>query len=183
MEIYLLTVSERHILSLTKAHTRLPPWVWWQWCRKSELRRTPLFSKHSDRGEKLIIQSPEPRRPHLIVSQKKGQSSSCEEPPGPAPRRPKGRVALRGGAAIGLAAPFTRARMSGRGRARETRARRLQQGLSASDHLEELLVFLPRRGTEGLNKGRTVKRLKAEQLFGHSVAQNMVKFWRRCPFR
>lgn len=57
MEIYLPTVSERHILSLTKAHTCLSPWVWWQWCRKSELQRTPLFSKHSDRGEKLIIQS------------------------------------------------------------------------------------------------------------------------------
>lgn len=47
---YLLTVSlfpERHILRLTKAHTCLSPRVQWQWCRKSELQRTPLFSKHS----------------------------------------------------------------------------------------------------------------------------------------
>lgn len=47
---YLLTVSlfsERHILSLTKAYTRFSPRVQWQWCRKSELPRTPLFSKHS----------------------------------------------------------------------------------------------------------------------------------------
>lgn len=184
MEIYLLTVSERHILSLTKAHTRLSPWVWWQWCRKSELRRTPLFSKHSDRGEKLIIQSPEPRRPHLIVSQKKGQSSSYEEPPGSARRQPKGRVELRGRAAIGLAAPFERARMSGGGRAHETRDRKLQQGLSLwIICLEKLLVFLWRREIEGLHKGCTVKRLKAKQLFRYSEAQNMVKFWRQCPFR
>lgn len=85
---YLLTVSlssERHILSLTKAYTRLSPRVWWQWCRKSELPRTPLFSKHSYWGEELIIQSQGPRQPHLIAPQKKGQSFSYEEHPGSAP--------------------------------------------------------------------------------------------------
>lgn len=85
---YLLTVSlfsERHILSLTKAYTRLSPRVQWQWCRKSELQRTPLFSKHSYWGEELIIQSQGPRQPHLIAPQKKGQSFSYEEPPGSAP--------------------------------------------------------------------------------------------------
>lgn len=84
---YLLTVSlfpERHILRLTKAYTRLSPRVQWQWCRKSELQRTPLFSKHSYWGEELIIQSQGPRQPHLIAPQKKGQSFSYEEPPGSA---------------------------------------------------------------------------------------------------
>lgn len=84
---YLLTVSlfsERHILSLTKAYTRHSPRVQWQWCRKSELLRTPLFSKHSYWGEELIIHSQGPRQPHLIAPQKKGQSFSYEEPPGSA---------------------------------------------------------------------------------------------------
>lgn len=92
---YLLTVSlfsERHILSLTKAYTRLSPRVQWQWCRKSELPRTPLFSKHSYWGEELIIQSQGPRQPHLIAPQKKGQSFSYEEPPGSAPCQLRGRV-------------------------------------------------------------------------------------------
>lgn len=78
------------LLSLTKAYTRLSPWVWWQWCRKSELQRTPLFSKHSYRGEELIIQSRGPRRPHLIVPQRKGQSSSREEAPGFCPTSVEG---------------------------------------------------------------------------------------------
>lgn len=92
---YLLTVSlfsERHILSLTKAYTRLSPWAQWQWCRKSELQRTPLFSKHSYWGEELIIQSQGPRQPHLIAPQKKGQSFSYEEPPGSATCQLRGRV-------------------------------------------------------------------------------------------
>ena len=92
---YLLTVSlfsERHILSLTKAYTRLSPRVQWQWCRKSELQRTPLFSKHSYWGEELIIQSQGPRQPHLIAPQKKGQSFSYEEPPGSAPCQLRGHV-------------------------------------------------------------------------------------------
>lgn len=92
---YLLTVSlfsERHILRLTKAYTHLSPRVQWQWCRKSELQRTPLFSKHSYWGEELIIQSQGPRQPHLIAPQKKGQSFSYEEPPGSAPCQLRGRV-------------------------------------------------------------------------------------------
>lgn len=92
---YLLTVSlfsERHILSLTKAYTRLSPRVQWQRCRKSELPRTPLFSKHSYWGEELIIQSQGPRQPHLIAPQKKGQSFSYEEPPGCASCQLRGRV-------------------------------------------------------------------------------------------
>lgn len=92
---YLLAVSlfsERHILSLTKAYTRLSPRVQWQWCRKSELPRTPLFSKHSYWGEELIIQSQGPRQPHLIAPQKKGQSFSYEEPPGSASCQLRGRV-------------------------------------------------------------------------------------------
>lgn len=84
--------SERHILSLTKAYTRLSPRVQWQWCRKSELQRTPLFSKHSYWGEELIIQSQGPRQPHLIAPQKKGQSFSYEEPPGSAPCQLRGHV-------------------------------------------------------------------------------------------
>lgn len=96
---YLLTVSlfsERHILCQTKAYTRPSPRVQWQWCRKSELQRTPLFSKHSYWGEELIIQSQGPRQPHLIAPQKKGQSFSYEEPPGSAPCQLRGHVQYKG---------------------------------------------------------------------------------------
>lgn len=94
---YLLTVSESHILRLTKAHTRLSPGCGGSGAEKSELRRTPLFSKHSYRGEELIIQRGGLRRPHLTVPQKKGQSSSCEEPPGSVRRQPEGRARCMGG--------------------------------------------------------------------------------------
>lgn len=62
--------NRRHILTLTKAYTCLSPRVQWQWCRRSELQRTPLFSKHSYCGERLIIQRQRPRQPHLIAPQK-----------------------------------------------------------------------------------------------------------------
>lgn len=57
---------------LTKVYTLLLPWVQRHWCRKSELPRTPLFNKHSDCEEKLIIQTRRSSQLHLSLPQKPG---------------------------------------------------------------------------------------------------------------
>lgn len=57
---------------LTKVYTPLVPGAQWHWCRRSELQRNPLFSKHSYCEEELIIQSHGPRQPHFTAPQRTG---------------------------------------------------------------------------------------------------------------